>query len=136
MSEKMKPSPSLNNNKNTTDNKQLISRQIQQHDLETWEVDGRIAVQNNEQLRDFATFMSHPEFVSFFDKYFKTWEDCQESILCLKTIQRFKEQFESITHNQLTGNQIAFILKQVLQDTTTRKSIIDEYKKFIETKTK
>ncbi len=79
---------------------------------------GQTLYKNNRVLRDIATVMEHPEFKSFFDKYFKSAFDAQNIILLMKI-------YNSIPNDD-PYEKIA-ILFEAMNESKIRNKLIDNF---------
>ena len=88
------------------------------------EAEGRAIYNSNKDLRNFANVISHPEFSEFFKKFFSTAEDCQSTIMILKTAEQIRDQYKAVTEQDIYGYQLVALLKRVLADPNSLADIV------------
>jgi hypothetical protein len=84
-------------------------------------------------LARFALMLSHPEFASFFDQFFNDWEQCQQSIMLLKTGAYLRDTMKSTTGQDVSGNELLAAMKQCIDNGTTRRYMVESLQKFVNT---
>ncbi len=82
-------------------------------------------------LKKFALMLSHPEFEEFINTYFQTWEDCKESIMLLKTGQSLKEMVVKQSGRDLTGNELAKMMQDMVGHESTRSFMVQKMIEFM-----
>ena len=111
---------------------QIIARANQREALgNLLETHGRDVAKTNPRLGQFALMLTHPEFAEFFDANFKSWADCQDSIMMLKMGAYLREHLERATGETVSGNQLASAMKQVIDDSETRRFMFERLARFL-----
>ena len=87
--------------------------------LEQSEKIGKRLYEQNENYRNIANCMEHPEFRKLFDKHFSNWDDIRNILMFLKL---YNEIHNSSSIN-LNGYQILSILDNIMKDSNLRHKI-------------
>lgn len=111
----------------TTTNSQVVTREV----LTQLEDEGQRLARRQSQLTQFAAMLAHPEFAEFFDKNFQTWEDCQTSIMLLKTGSALREMLQQEQRTEVTGHQILAALKRFIDHKETRQYMVQRLRAFV-----
>lgn len=82
---------------------------------------GKKIYNTNTTIRDITNVMEHPEFKSFFDKYFKTVYDAQSILLLMKIYNSLPNE---------NPYEKSAILYEAMNDSKIRSKLIDDFIKW------
>jgi len=95
------------------------------------EDEGYVVAKQNKRIAAFAAMLAHPEFASFFDTYFQTWDDAQQTIMLLKTGSLLRDSLAtSGAQEEVSGHQIAAMLNRMCTDATLRRYMVERFIQF------
>ena len=92
---------------------------------------GSTISEQNKRLGRFGLMLAHPEFQTFFEENFTTWDDTKQAIMLLKTGVLLREAIEKTTGEPVSGNQIVAALKSVMDNSETRRFMVQSLIDFI-----
>lgn len=87
------------------------------------EFQGRQIYQDNPHFRAFANVLNHPEFRSFFETHFETWDDCRLSLMILKVFTELRKRCAKETGKEPTPFELVAMVHTVLNETDSRRFI-------------
>jgi hypothetical protein len=107
----------------------------QPHDTATKSESDQILAKYFPSLSRFALMLSHPEFASFFDEFFKDWEQCQQSIMLLKTGAYLRDTMKESTGQDVSGNELLGAMIKCVNNGDSRRYMVESLQKFVNTST-
>ena len=85
-------------------------------------------------MKGLEAIMNTPEFRTFYDKYFKDFNDIKTVLMFMKLYESLEKEYETKYNSQIPGPVIIYIMKEIMNDNTKRKDLINSYKEFIDEK--
>lgn len=99
--------------------------------IDKLEQEGRHIQQNNPRFAKFGLMLTHPEFATFFDENFSSWEDCKHAIMLLKTGSFLRDSLTKELGYEISGHQLVSALKQTMEKGDTRRIVAERMVQFM-----
>jgi len=100
--------------------------------LDALEKEGRTLAKYRPRLAKFAEMLAHPEFAEFFDQNFQTWDDCETSIMLLKTGASLRSLMSQSSGEEISGHQLTAALAQAMNHSETRQYMVARLRAFVQ----
>ena len=81
---------------------------------------GRSIYRSNDNYRNLANVMEHPEFKCFFDDNFKDWTSARTTLMIMKLYQ----SIEKDSSKKLSGYEKIAIVDSVINDSKMRQNVV------------
>jgi hypothetical protein len=78
-------------------------------------------------MKGLETVMNTPEFRTFYDKYFK---DIKTVLMFMKLYESLEKEYEAKYSSQIPSPVVIYIIKEIMNDNSMRKDLINSYKEF------
>jgi hypothetical protein len=96
--------------------------------------EGKKIIESNEFFSDLEAVMNTAEFRTFYDKYFKDFNDIKTALMFMKLYESLEKEYEAKYSSQIPGPVIVYIMKEIMSDSGMRMEVINSYKEFIDEK--
>ena len=96
--------------------------------------EGKKIIENNDFFSDLEAVMNTPEFRTFYDKYFKDFNDIKTVLMFMKLYESLEKEYEAKYNSQIPSPVVIYIIKEIMNDSSKRKDLINSYKEFIDEK--
>ena len=83
-------------------------------------------------MKGLEAIMNTPEFRTFYDKYFKDFNDIKTVLMFMKLYESLEKEYEAKYNSQIPSPVVIYIIKEIMNDNTKRKDLINSYKEFID----
>lgn len=101
----------------------ILKKSINENALKESEEYGRLLYNENENYREIANLMEHPEFKKFYNKHFTDWHGIKTIMIFLKLY----EEIEKRSATQLNGYQKLYILDKIIKDSKMRAAVCQTF---------
>jgi hypothetical protein len=91
------------------------------------EQEGRVVAKHEPRISKFAEMLVHPEFATFFDQHFQSWNDCENSIMLLKAGAELRNMLLVNSGEEVSGHQLAALMSQMLREPTLRQYMVKSF---------
>jgi hypothetical protein len=88
---------------------------------------GEIILKENDFFNDLDYVMNDDNFRIFYDKYFKDFSDVKVVVLYMKLYETIQKEYFEINNKEIEKELLAYIIKELMNDSFTRKIIINSF---------
>jgi hypothetical protein len=92
--------------------------------------EGHKILEENKFFNGLDTVMQNEEFRSFYNKYFKDSSDIKTAIMYMKLYETIEVEYHQRNGCNIQKELLAFIIRELVNNTTTRKMIIKSFENF------
>ena len=93
--------------------------------------EGKKILDTNPFLKNLDGIMRNEEFRSFYQKYFQTHCEMETTLLYMKLYEQLEKEYKKVYQDEdIPSEVMAFTLREIFSDKTTRKAVIQSFDQF------
>jgi hypothetical protein len=93
---------------------------------------GKEIIEENDFFRELNSIMNNNEFRIFYNKYFNDFSDIKVMVLYMKLYETIQKEYKDKNGNDIENEMLVFIMKELMNDNSTRKSILNSFQSYID----
>ena len=122
----------INNNENNVNNNKPTELIIKNQEI-IYDLDFKddTVLTENKFFNELNSLMINNEFRSFYNEYFNDFTDVKVLILYMKLYETLEVEYKKRNNRDIDRRLLIFIIKEVMNEKTTRKKIFESFDNYI-----